>query len=295
MSKKGNSKGIGLEPYVMAPEEAMAFLDSKGINYEVCDTPVPLLGNKVICGTPQGIGDEMIEGYYYLPKSKLGNYPIVDWPAYGDSMVDSDIEEGNVLRVEIGAIPHDGNIVVASIDNEYTTKVFFTDGNGDRWLIPRNSRYDCMKLSQFTDVRIVGVVIDIIKKAPHISFRECKAMVDATLSRRRQKGDLWECVMKAVSEGSHLFWAGSSWAVVYCVLRDCYNYEENVSEFERRAENLTLPMGFKHECTSGKVQRTISNHPYMRLHVDKWRENGGSVREIVLAGFLKNTLKDLPM
>ena len=280
---------------MMTVEEALAFLDNNGIKYEMCDTPIPLLGNKVVCGAPQGIGDEMIEGYYYLPKSKLGNYPIVDWPACGDSMIDADIQEGNILRVEIGAIPYDGDIVVASIDNEYTTKVFFTDSYGERWLCPRNTRYECMMLSKFTNVRMVGVVRDIIKKAPRHSYNECKALVDATLSRHQQKGSLWDCVKKAVKEGAHLFWAGSSWAVVYCVLRDCYNYEENVSEFERCAENLTLPMGFKHECSSGKVQRTISNHPYMRLHVDKWRENGGSAREIVLAGFLKNTLKDLLM
>ena len=33
-------------------------------------------------------------------------------------------------------------------------------------------------------------------------------------------------------------------------------------------------------CSVGKVQRTISNHRYMRLHIDKWKENGASTREI---------------
>jgi hypothetical protein len=32
------------------------------------------------------------------------------------------------------------------------------------------------------------------------------------------------------------------------------------------------------------------NHPYMRLHVDKWRENGASTREIVLMEFLRKFL-----
>ena len=39
-------------------------------------------------------------------------------------------------------------------------------------------------------------------------------------------------------------------------------------------------------CMAGTVQRTISNHPYMRLHVDKWKENGASTRELILMGFL---------
>ena len=278
------------EPNVMSAEEALAWLNSLRIEYEVCDTPVPLLGNMVNCGSPLGIGDETIEGYFYLPKSELGNYPIVDWPARGDSMVDANIDEGDILRVELGAIPHDGEIVVASIDNEYTAKVFFTDQSGDHWLCPRNSRYDCILLTGMTNVRIVGIVKDIIKRAPRQSFRECKAIVDATLSRRQEKACLMERVQKAVRECTHLFWAGSSWAVVYCVMRDCYGYEGSVSEFERSARNLSMPMGFEHECSPDKVQRTISNHPYMRVHVDKWEGMGASTREVVLMKFLKNNI-----
>ena len=44
--------------------------------------------------------------------------------------------------------------------------------------------------------------------------------------------------IKAVSEGNLLFWAASAWAVAYCVVRDCCGYDEGVSDFERKAENL---------------------------------------------------------
>ena len=63
-----------------------------------------------------------------------------------------------------------------------------------------------------------------------------------------------------------------------------------MKEFERKAMNMTLPMNFKFVCTMGTVQRTISNHPYMRKPIDKWKENGASTREIVLAGYLRNFL-----
>ena len=278
------------EPNVMTAEEAMAWLDGKGISYEVCDTPVPLLGNKVNCGTPLGIGDEMIEGYYYVPKSRLGNNPVLDWPAVGDSMIDANIEDGDILRVELGAQPRDGDIVVASLDNEYTAKVFFTDDYGERWLCPRNSRYDCISLKGCLEVRIVGVVQNILKQAPHHSYRECKSIVEATLSRHQQQDSLQERVRKAVADGSHLFWAASAWAVVYGVVRDCHGYEGSVIDFERKAIALDLPPTFDHCCSVGKVQRTISNHPYMRLHIDKWKENGASVREIVLMDFLRNNI-----
>jgi hypothetical protein len=73
-------------------------------------------------------------------------------------------------------------------------------------------------------------------------------------------------------------------------MRDCRGYEGSMTEFERNAMNLPLPRTFKFGCTLGTIQRTISNHPYMRLHVDKWRENGASTREIVLMEFLRKFL-----
>ena len=59
-----------------------------------------------------------------------------------------------------------------------------------------------------------------------------------------------------------------------------------MKEFEQKAMTMALPANFDHVCTRGAVQRTISNHPYMRLHVDKWKENGASTRELILMGFL---------
>ena len=280
-------------PDVMTAEEAMMWLESKGVNYEVCDTPVPLLENAVSCGTPLGIGDETIEGYYYLPKSKWGNNPILDWPARGDSMIGDDIEEGDILRVELGALPGDGEVVIASLDDEYTCKVFFTDAQGRRWLCPRNSRYDCILLNERLNVRIVGVVRNVLKQAPVHSFRECQGYVDDTLNRQQHKLSLMARVEQAAIDGASLFWAASAWTVVYGILRDCCDYQESVIDFERAAGRLKLTPGFEHRCGVGKVQRTFSNHPYMRLHVNKWEENGAAQRELMLLDFMKQKLQDL--
>ena len=111
----------------MTPEELFAFLDSKGIKYEICDIPVPVLANKVNCGVPLDSGEQMIDGYIYLPKSMVGLNPVVDIPAQGDSMIEADIHDGDLLRLEIGAEARDSDIVLAEIDREYTAKVFFTD------------------------------------------------------------------------------------------------------------------------------------------------------------------------
>ena len=78
-------------PYVMSPEETLEFFDCHDIKYEICDTPVPVLSNKVSCGTPLDIGDLMIEEYDYLPNSAVRLHPLIDVPARGDSMIEADI------------------------------------------------------------------------------------------------------------------------------------------------------------------------------------------------------------
>ena len=277
-------------PHLMSAEEVTAWFDSKGISYKLCDVPIPIMSGRVNCGTPLGIDDEMIEGYYYLPKSSVGLHPLVELTAQGESMMDADIHDGDLLRLEIGARPHDGDIVVAEIDGEYTAKVYFTDEDGHHWLCPMNKRFQPILLTESMNVRISGVVRTIVKQVVRRSYGECQSIVRRGQEQRQQEGDVMLRLTKAVADGAYLFWASSSWAVVYGVVRDCSGYEGSVSDFERKAMNLSLPLSFKYECSVGKVQRTISNHPYMRLHVDKWKDNGASIREIVLLEFLKKNI-----
>ncbi len=290
MVNKVKKERMTWEPEMMTPEETMAFLDSKGIKYEICDTPIPVLSNKVKCGQPTDSGEEVIDDYYYLPKSVVGLNPLVDIPAQGDSMIDVDIQDGDLLRIELGALARDGDIVLAEIDGEHTVKVFFTDENKQKWLLPKNSNYNPILLTEEKHTKISGIVRKVVKDSPRLSFRECNAILSRYKAQKRQEGDVFQRLENAVKEGGHLFWAASSWAVAYGVVRDCCGYEGNMTEFERKAMNLTLPMSFKFVCTMGTVQRAISNHPYMRLHIDKWKENGASQREIILKNFLKDFL-----
>ena len=224
--------------YVMSPEEAIAWLDNKNVKYEVCDTPIPIMGNKVNCGVTLGIGDEMIEGYYYLPKSATGLHPLIDIPAQGDSMIDAGIEEGDLLKLEIGALPCDGDIVLAEIDGESTVKVFFTDAEKRYWLCPMNQRYRPIQLKETMNVRITGVVRMVVKCVVRQSYRECMAILDRANAQRQKEADVMQRLGEAVSDGGHLFWASASWAVAYAVLRDVCGYEGSMTEFERKAHEM---------------------------------------------------------
>ena len=290
MTKKKKTVKREFSLQVMSPEEALALLESKGIRYELCDTPVPVLANKVSCGKLRGTGDETIDGYYYLPKSAVGLHPLMEITAQGESMIEADILDGDLLVTELGAVPMDGDIVVAEVDQESTAKVFFTDDQNQRWLCPMNRRYKPILLTEEMEVRITGVVRRVVKQMPRRSYNECMAIISRMKNEKCQEGDVFQQLSKAVCEGSHLFWAASAWAVAYAVMRDCGGYEGSMTEFERTALNLPMPMTFKFDCTAGTIQRTISNHSYMRLHVDKWRENGASARELVLMGFLRKFL-----
>lgn len=278
--------GKTTQPLMMPAEETIAWLESKCIRYELCDTPVPVSVSKVSCGLPSEIGDYMIEEYHDLPGSAVRLHPVMDVPATGDSMIEADIEEDDMLRLELGAIPSDGDIVMAGIDGRFLAKVFFTDDKQRKWLLPRNKHYKPILLTAESDVRISGVVRHVTKKIARQSYSECMAILSRAEARRNQESDVFGRLEQAVREGSHLFWAASAWAVAYCVLRDCCGYDGSMKEFDQRALHLHLPPTFRYECSAGTVQRTISNHPYMRLHIDKWRENGASVREIVLKEFL---------
>jgi hypothetical protein len=232
----------------------------------------------------------MIKEYRNLPRSVVRNHEVISIQALGDSMIEANIYEDDWLLLELGVLPSDGDIVMAGIDGEFLAKVFFTDDQNRKWLLPKNKNYTPTELTPDCEIRIAGVVHVMTKNLERVSYNECMAILNRDKAKRQQQGDVFQRLAKAVSEGNLLFWAASAWAVAYCVLRDCCDYEGTVSDFERKAVNMTLPMGFDYPCSEGKVQRTLSNHPYMRLHIDKWKGNGASAREIVLMEFLRRNI-----
>lgn len=79
------------------------------------------------------------------------------------------------------------------------------------------------------------------------------------------------------------FWGDSSWAVVFCVCRDYFEYADNMSKFER-----------DFHCPEGLLSSTFRNNSYMRLHVDKWKENGAMERVLRLVDAYKTAVANVP-
>ena len=81
----------------------------------------------------------------------------------GDSMRGEGIFSGDEAIFDSERSVIDGDIVVASIDNEYTVKLFRKDEEGNVRLEPTNKRYKTYYLDENSNVRVLGVVVNVIR------------------------------------------------------------------------------------------------------------------------------------
>src|SRR3989338_6763701 len=125
-------------------------------------TSIPLLGT-IAAGEP-------IEAIHHnefiaVPKSKLPpSGTVYALRVRGNSMIDENIKDGDVVLVKQQETATNGQRVVALIDNyEATLKKFYRERNQIR-LQPANSLYERIIIKgKGKDVKIQGVVIDIIQ------------------------------------------------------------------------------------------------------------------------------------
>jgi len=102
-------------------------------------------------------------------------------------------------------------------------------------------------------------------------------------SKKENKQDIAPDVLsRAISEVQPFFWGISSYAVLFCVCRDCFNYPDNMSQFERDMASLSFLVGPKYLCSEGTISNTLKANPYMKLPVDKWEANGAKERVLIL-------------
>lgn len=256
----------------------------------VCDTPVPYYEVGVSCGLPGEMG-ELPPEMVLLPSMLTRGRQVFIVNAEGDSMTGVGIYSGDALLIESTQRVHCGEVVMASIDGEELLKVYYVVDTGRHWLLPANDKYHPRELTADMNVRFCGRMVCNLS-APHVSVSHCGEVIRRFKAEQEQhQPDQYELLAKAVAQCDHLFWASSAWAVAYGVMRDCCNGTDNMNEFERRVQLMQLPTGFDHRCTNGTIQRTVSNHPYMRKSVDKWAANGAAQRELVLLQQLRELLQ----
>ena len=200
-------------------QEIYELLKKSRLNPQWCDTCVPYYDNAVKAGVPSDPGDIVRGDYLMLPRKLVGWNPVFVINVMGDSMREAGISSGDRLQVQIDATVSDGDIVVAEIDGECTVKTFCTDEDGQKWLVPRNDDYEPILLTEDMNVRIVGKVVECIKEAPRMSYRDCLKVIRRTRMAKKENispkrvEDAVRTVAEQVKNGRH-------WYAVYRTLVD---------------------------------------------------------------------------
>lgn len=122
-------------------------------------TPLNLLGC-VSCGVPK-FAEENIEEYVRLPIALFGRGQFFILRANGDSMIEANIDHGDLVLIRQQNYADEGQIVVALMDDEATLKRYYPEPENRRVrLHPENKQMDDI----FVDNCVIqGVAVNVLK------------------------------------------------------------------------------------------------------------------------------------
>lgn len=120
---------------------------------------VPVLGT-IACGIPK-FAEENIEEYVRLPVALFGKGNFFILRAYGDSMIEAGIDNGDLVLIRQQNYADEGQIVVALMEDEATLKRFYPEPKKHRIrLHPENSRMNDIYVD---NCEIQGVAVKVLK------------------------------------------------------------------------------------------------------------------------------------
>ena len=179
-------------------KEIFEHLQNTGWGPLLCDSPIPFYDSAVMCGNPTMTGDVVMETKL-IPKELLGMQPEFLITVQGDSMKDVDIQSGD----------------------EFTLKSYCEDENGESWLIPQNEAYSAFSLSDKQNVSILGIVKEVVKKAPRISYRDCMKLIKKAKAKQVVHKDISQLqINRAIRKIAPLVEIARHWYAVYRVMAD---------------------------------------------------------------------------
>lgn len=123
---------------------------------------VPVLG-RVSCGIPK-FAEENIEEYVKLPVSLFGRGDYFFLRAYGESMVNAGIDDGDLVLVRQQPTADYNQIVVALVCDEATLKRYRPQNDSTIRLHPENERFEDIIVDAESCI-IQGVAVKILKDA----------------------------------------------------------------------------------------------------------------------------------
>lgn len=124
---------------------------------------LPLFADRVACGFPSPAQD-YVESRLDIGKL-LVRHPNATYfvRASGESMIDGNIQDGDLLIVDSALTAEHGNIVIAAVDGEFTVKKL--QCYPDVRLLPMNPAYAPIVFDDEAQLEIFGVVTFIVYAA----------------------------------------------------------------------------------------------------------------------------------
>lgn len=208
--------------------------------------------------------------------------------ARGNSMADEGIDDGDLLRVRLTAVAHDGDIVVAKINEKIVIRALFTDEQGRQWLVSRNDQNDAMLLTTESGIRLLGTVVGIKKLVVRASAAECQRSIRHTQAKQQtpqpptdeEVDDVLRTVAPEVQNGRQ-------WYAVYRALADCQVMaEQHYVTFCERVRHAVPD--HRHLPVAKEVGRMAAQS--FRKRVALWRADDAPVGERCFAEYRRIAL-----
>lgn len=126
--------------------------------------PIPSVESLVPAGFPSP-ADDFLEPSLNLHELVI-KHPAATFfvKVVGDSMQGAGIHSGDILVVDRSLEPHDGKIVVAVINGEFTVKRLKRQADGKLFLLAENPAYPSLQVSEKSNFQVWGVVTYAIHK-----------------------------------------------------------------------------------------------------------------------------------
>src|SRR3990167_3891211 len=139
---------------------------------------IPLLGT-IAAGEP--IEAIPTNQFIAVPKTKIPRGgDVYALRVVGSSMIDENINDGDVVLVKQQEVAENGQRVVALIDNyEATLKKIYKERAQIR-LQPANSAYEPIIIRKDRDIKIQGIVVDVIQNEEELQAER----IDTSITRR---------------------------------------------------------------------------------------------------------------
>lgn len=162
----GVSRGTAYKYLVAMNDNGMIEYDGKNIHTDVTkklnteNSQTAIVGS-VPCGSLQ-YEEENIEEYISLPTAIFGKGDFYILHASGNSMIDAGIDDGDLVVIRKQNYAHNGDIVVALVENQNTLKTFFRDEQNRKIILhPENKNMDDIVVD---DCYIQGIACHVIKE-----------------------------------------------------------------------------------------------------------------------------------